>query len=296
MKKELKNIAVLGVFALLVLIGVGEKALATIGGPTYIYDFKYNPKDESVYYTESDYGGRGCPPMLSKTSLATGVSQKVYSCDQGEKLYDGKDYEVAIAEVRAQINAITQNFKNLVPISLKKNNIAIDLKFVRTENLNPEIDEIKNSVFSATVYQGDKKLTEMEISGCNTEQPFTFAGYAVPGFDKKIVLLLSTKGDCFEGGYIDESLLVVGGLNSINRESLNFYKSDEALVPNEGTLTVYENESVEVVNNGEVETPTETETEAEGEANMNLYIIFGVAALVLVVLGFVVGRMSKKQV
>ena len=186
MKKELKNIVALGIFAVFASLMLAEVASATVGGPTYIYDFKYNPKDESVYYTESDYGGRGCPPMLSKTSLATGVSSKVYSCDQGEKVYDGKDYDAAVAQVRSEINAITQNFKNLVPINLKKNDISIDLKFVRSENLSPEIDEIKNSVFKATIFEDGKKITETEVSGCNTEQPFTFAGYAVPGFDKKI--------------------------------------------------------------------------------------------------------------
>lgn len=291
MKKELKNIAVLGIFAFFALLISAEVASATVGGPTYIYDFKYNPKDESVYYTESDYGGRGCPPMLSKTSLATGVSSKVYSCDQGEKLYDGKDYDAAIAEVRAEINAITQNFKNLVPISLKKNNIYIDLKFVRTENLSPEIDEIKNSVFNVAVYQGDKKLGDSEVSGCNTEQPFTFAGYAVPGFDKKIVLLLSTKGDCFEGGYIRESLLVVGGLNSINKESLNFYKGNEALVPSEGTLTVYEGDSVNVGG----ETP-EAPPETPEKPKINMSVLLPIVAVLLLAAGFLVGWVSKKKV
>jgi hypothetical protein len=215
----------------------------------------------------------------------------VYSCDQGEKLYDGKDYDAAIAEVRSEINAITQNFKNLVLISLKKNNISIDLKFVRTEKMSPEIDEIRNSVFKASIFKDGKKITEAEISGCNTEQPFTFAGYAVPGFDKKIVLLLSTKGDCFEGGYIDESLLVVGGLNSINKESLNFYKSDQALVPNEGTLTVYEGDSVNVGG----ETP-EAPLETPEKPKINMSFLLPTVAVLLMAAGFLIGWVSKKQV
>ena len=64
---------------------VSENARATVGGPTFIREFKYNPLDESVYYIQTSESGRGCPPGLHKISLNTSQSQVVYSCDQGEK-------------------------------------------------------------------------------------------------------------------------------------------------------------------------------------------------------------------
>jgi len=37
--------------------GMVSNVQATVGGPTFIYDFKYNPQDESVYYkTVSESG------------------------------------------------------------------------------------------------------------------------------------------------------------------------------------------------------------------------------------------------
>jgi len=288
MNKNLKLItSILATFIfLLISLDIAE---ATVGGPTYIHNFKYNPQNESVYYIENDNGGRGCPPVLESISLATSKNQIIYSCEQGEKiLYSEKDYNTAILQISNKINDIISDFKDLTPINLRKNNISIDLQFVKSEKLSPEIDEIKNSIFSATIYQNSKKITEISLSGCNIDQPFTFAGYTVPGFEKKIVLLLSTKGNCFEGGYINESLLVLGGLDYVNKDYLNFYKGPTALVPNEGTLTVYEYDNIVV--NGLAQLPIE-QKEITTKSKSNLALI----ALASLVVGFLLGRIRKQS-
>ncbi len=215
---------------------------ATVGGPTLIYDFRYNPADESVYYTEQDSGGRGCPPELFKLSLNSGSTTVVYSCDRGF----AED-----ASPVSEIAAIVEGFKPLTPISLKKNSIEVDVDFVRAENYSPEFEEVVRRHFTATVHQRGNKVAELPITGCNLEQPFTFAGYAIPGFDKKIVLLLSTKGDCFEGGYTKETLHMVGGVGNLDKDfRYNSMKWGEALVPNEGTLVVFEVDSVGELGDG----------------------------------------------
>ena len=267
-------------FILLGVLFFASNAFATVGGPIFIYDFKYNPVDESVYYIEKSEGGRGCPPELLKISLNSGKSQVVYSCDEGEKLVGGNN----------AINKIIQNFKDLTPINLKENRISIDISFVNYEKMSPEDDWIKNANFIASVYQDNKKIIDFPISGCNLKQPFLFAGYAIPGFDKKIVLLLSTKGDCWEGGYTYETLHVVGGVNNLNKTNLtNFYKGSSALVPNEGTLMVFESEGLKNQNEEVVDPKSPT------DSNKDNGIMYAILAIILGLgLGYFFGKKSAK--
>ncbi len=280
---------------ILIAFFVANSALATVGGPTFIHSFKYNPLDESVYYIQNSESGRGCPPELMKLSLNSGKVSVALSCDQGEKIIEGNGYE--FSPIYAEIERRTQNFKSLTPINLKDNRISIDISFVNYTNISPEIAEIKNANFVASVYQDNKKVADFPITGCNQKQPFVFGGYAIPGFDKKIVLLLSAKGDCWEGGYIYESLNVVGGVNNLDKTYLsNFYKGPSALVPNEGTLVVYVSASLEPDapdwNNPKWrDNPTETDTDGIG----NLAIPYTIGLIILFVgLGYSIGRRVKK--
>lgn len=269
---------------------------ATVGGPTYINNFKYNPKDESVYYTQNDHGGRGCPPVLMKISLVDGKNETVYSCEKGEELlnaYLNNNYEFGLSKVREEINNIVSGFKDLNPIDLRKENINIDLNFEKSEKFPEDPEYVKNSVFNMTTYKDGKKVKENLVYGCNMEQPFTFAGYAIPGFDKKIVILLSTKGDCFEGGYIYESLIVVGGLDNLKKEYSNFYKGDGPLVPNEGTLTLYASDKVTTDNDkidGEQQEKDQSEPDSKYLLSNELKVIALVSFAVFVTLGFFMGR------
>lgn len=94
--------------------------------------------------------------------------------------------------------------------------------------------------FIASVYQNGKKIKEIPLTGCSINQPYTVQGYAIPGFNKKIVVLISGKNNCFEGGYIAELLYVVGGVDVLDRSvSGNFLKGPSALLPNESNLVMY---------------------------------------------------------
>lgn len=230
-----KNNLLLSVFLLLLSISIftTTKVNATVGGEIVIWDFKYNPVDESVYYMNASYGGRGCPPELMKTSLNSEKSTVLFSCDQAEKL--------GFEKVNSEIDKITKDFKPLTTLNLKTNNISVDVKFVKSENYSSEVNEIVRRYFTASIYQNSKKIKEFPITGCSLDQPFTFQGYSIPGFDKKIVMIMSAKGDCFEGGYIYETLHVVGGVDNLDKTpSGNFFKTTSPLTPNEGNLVVYE--------------------------------------------------------
>ncbi len=211
---------------------------ATTGGPTFVYELSYNPLDESVYYVQSDHGGRGCPPELFKLSLNSKTSTVVYSCDEAEKNPE---------PVSPKIASITAGFKYLIPVSLAKNNIEIDVAYASSSETFPGDSGPWRRTFTATVYQDGKKGDTFSLTGCSLEQPFLFEGYALPSFNKKLIILSSTKGDCMEGGYVREALHVSSVENVSDKNySAAYYKQNSALVPNEATLVVYENQKVEV--------------------------------------------------
>lgn len=235
----------LSTFLLILTISIftATKVSATVGGETLIYDFKYSPADESVYYIRIDGGGRGCPPELMKVSLNSEKTTVVFSCDKAEKLQS--------EQVGIEIDKITKDFKFLTPLSLKANDVSIDVKFIKVETYGSESNEILMRHFIAELYQNGKKIKEFPITGCSLDQPFTFQGYSIPGFDKKMIILMSAKGNCAEGGYISETLYVVGGVDNLDKTQVgNFFKGPTPLLPNEGNLVVYESDKSLTTNNG----------------------------------------------
>jgi hypothetical protein len=261
-------------------------AFATVGGPTTVYDFMYNPADESVYYTTTTAGGRGCPPELFKLSLNTEQSSVALSCNQGEAMK---------TDVGQYIRTITSSYKYLSSLSLKKNNIEIDVVYLDSQ---PLFEDASSADYFyrrlvARVYQNGIKVDEFPLRGCNLEQPFLFAGYSIPGFNKKIIILSSTKGDCVEGGYTYESLHVIGGVDALDKTSGNSYKTRSELVPNEETLIVYEGDTVQTerVPDEIVETtpkPNDAKPTTP-ESRDTLYRILTLSGITLVI-GFLFGR------
>ncbi len=245
-----------------VFLGASQ-ANATVGGPTYVYNLKYNPADTSLYYAEVSQSGRGCPPLLKKLSLTTNETTTVISCDQAEVLPAGG--------AEAEIRGITESFKDLTLVNLLKNSIEIDVTFVNEEKIAGE-DWVSKSNFLAKIYQNDILIAELPIVGCNKEQPFVFGGYAVPGLNKKLILLLSTKGDCWEGGYTYETIHRTDATIIDRTSGSNSYKTQGPLVPSESTLVVYEGELVN--NNGKLFT--------------------ALIAVAILIVGVVVGYRMKK--
>ncbi len=252
---------------------------ATVGGETLISTFKYNPTDESVYYIRQSSGGRGCPPELMKIGLNSEKIDTLFSCSDGEKLGGGSyDY---ISPASLKIKKIIEKFKDLTPLNLKDIGLQIDVNFVRAESYSSEIAEIVRRHFVASVYQNNKKIDEFAVVGCSLNQPFLFQGYAIPGFEKKIIILTSAKGDCFEGGYINETLSVVGNVSNLNKTGpMNFYKGMSPLVPNEGNLTVFEADKLN--------TP-----DAKSDFPTVTVVIISLACLFI---GGLIGRMLYKKI
>src|SRR5690349_10224986 len=102
----------------LVLVGLAVLATAlplsaTVGGPTYVYNTRFDTKTNSIYFTEHSQTGRGCLPVLKKLSAETGATETIYPCD-------GEVFDAAKRE--SEIDTYTTGFSYLSPLNLKKNN------------------------------------------------------------------------------------------------------------------------------------------------------------------------------
>jgi len=306
------------IFALFVLtLGLvslaPKEADATVGGPTYIYDFRYNPADESAYYIEQSESGKGCPPALVRLPLVSGISETVFSCDQGSDLLQTSGRRDSYSVVDEAIAEITRTFKYVTPISLKANNISIDVDFLKVNYVTPDSTEwVLSRDFAVKVFQQNKKVYEFTLTGCDLVQPFHFTGYAIPGFNHKMLLLTSRKSNCWEGGYVGEVLNVLSGIDILDRTyTEGAYKYKSILSPNESTLVVFENEKVEIPKTikdepaqiediftqeekGVVSNDIEEESGEEGEEGSNLLIVFSALVGGLLV-GYFLSRLVAKS-
>ncbi len=293
------------------LITLPTTAHATVGGPTTISDFKYNPEDESIYYVVTDDNGKGCPPMLYKIGLLSEQSESVYSCDMGFA-FRAENQNLS---VYSEFQIITEGFKPLSPINLTKNNIVIDVAYTGEGETNPV--GISKEV-TISVYQNGNKIDSFNATACNLEQPFNFQGYSIPGFEKKIALLLSAKRNCFEGGYIGETLHIINNISNLNKNtsgtSGNFYKTEAPLYPNENSLTVFTNSAAKEITIEEIniqkmpEAPNEVElpsVKADPETNTarnentstsnQTTLLTIIAVLLALIAGILIGKMAQKK-
>ncbi len=275
---------------------VARFAEATVGGPTYIYDFRYNPSDEAVYYISASQSGRGCPPILQKLPPRSGASENVVSCEQAEELLKGSvPGQWYPAPLMAKFEEITERFARLTPIHLSKNNISIDLDFSGTEGLHGAEAILRWTKFLATVYQNGRKVSEFPLVGCSREQPFTFAGYAIPGVPDRMMLLSSAKSDCFEGGYIGETLHIVEGIANLDTTYwTNFYKGNEPLIPSEVTLVIFEKDAVpgiaSVAENAREDDYVNGALPAKLLGGYGLGAVLALTAVIFMLVGIALGR------
>lgn len=258
---------------------------ATVGGPTTINDFKYNKADESVYYIVNSYNGRGCPPMLYKIRLESEENEVVYSCDEGEEFLQGNPQ----SSVYTRFNEITNGFKNLTPIHLKDNGIEIDVNYKGQGETNPVAESKRVEV---VVYQNGNKIDEFQTTSCNLEQPFIFEGYQIPGFEKKIILLMSAKRNCNEGGYIEETLHVINNVSNLDKTlTTNFYKTHEILTPDESSLIVFEQNTIKKDNIGNKD---EIGQGAKKESG-NQFLLMSIISVAFLLTGLFLGKLIYKK-
>src|SRR3989344_4455322 len=200
------------VLAIFSFLGLSEQILATVGGPTYISQIAYDTSNESVYYIENDYSGKGCPPIVHSVNLAKIKDIEVKTCDEVLKDFFS-NYNAPSGENEGKYNQYIadtyQDFSYIGSVSLKKNNIDINVEF-----LSEHFDESGYTMWSefrTIITQDNKEVAKLDFRGCTKDQPHIFEGYMIPNSDAMAVLI-SNKGDCFEGGYVTESLRIIKGI------------------------------------------------------------------------------------
>lgn len=187
-----------------------------MGGPILISEISHNASNNTIYYLVNDYGGKGCPPVIHSINLANKQDTRVKTCDEVLQEFFKDGSEENSQDYKQFISDFYQNLPHLGSVSLKNNNINIDV--------NPISERIENSEkywteFRATVTQDNKELGKIDFRGCDKEQPHTFEGYKIPNSDT-VAILISTKGDCFEGGYMRETLHLVEGIKYTESKKL----------------------------------------------------------------------------
>ena len=170
-----------------------EKVLATVGGPTYISSIAFKTPENFIYYTVHDNSGRGCPPNIHKIDLSIIKDFEVKSCTQVEQEFLSGEYEEGMQKYSQFITDTYQDLPYLGSVSLKKNNINIDVKFL-SEHI--ESNETFWSEFLAIITQDNKEVAKLNFRGCAEDQPHIFEGYRIPNSDV-MAILISNKGDCF---------------------------------------------------------------------------------------------------
>ena len=259
--------------------------LATVGGPTLVYDLKFDSKTNSVYYTVGEGGGKGCPPELRAISLDTNTPKVIYSCDDGLNQYG---YEQGQKE---KIDSFTSTFSMLRPINLRKNiiTVSIDVSGVET---SPDSSYVMQTNFVANIFQDGVKKISIPFSGCNADQPLIVDGYGVTGIQDKILLLFSGKRDCFEGGYVGETVHLVSGLRIFDGSPIYESKNTSPLVPHTGSIVAYFKETP--VDNFPTPEPVD-QLQIPNEVKGYPLVILVISSAFTLLVGVLLGKWKRKE-
>jgi hypothetical protein len=289
-KYILLAIIILATFSLLIL---GEKVFATVGGPTYISEIAYNASNNSVYYLENNYGGKGCPPVIHSINLTNNQDTQVKSCDEVFQEFFKNYSEENNQKYRQFISDFYRNLSYIGSVSLKKNNIDVN---VDTLSERVENSEKYWTEFRATLTQDNKEIAKIDFRGCDKEQPHIFEGYKIPNSDA-MAILISNKGDCFEGGYVRETLHLVRGIKYYDTNIIRSFKEASATEPNLGNMIVYASSKDVASNNTDTSTntsptqPTPSNQPTQQKNSATLLILLGVAIFIAgTLLGYLFGK------
>lgn len=277
----MKNTHIILLFLFISLVSFNSIANATVGGPTYIHSVQTDSQGKEVIYQTEDLGGRGCPPEIFSINIQTGAKNVLIDCDDTEN-FDAITNMAKLEETLAKFPIILNR------IDLLKNGISAVSKVVAEEKYDESKGNFGKTDFSVDILQDGTKKETFTYSGCTPGQPQVIEGYDIPN-STSIALVLSTKGDCFEGGYSMDRIFIVPNVKKTDTTPLST-KSDGDVTAKEGDLsfTATNNSSSEPTILEAIPMPTTTITE---RSPLNGYHI-AIGLLVLVILGLL-GRKKK---
>lgn len=276
-------------FAMFSVLAVGQKVLATVGGPAYISEIAFKAEDNSVYYKLTSHDETGCPTIIHRIDLNTLKDVEVKSCDQvlGEWRDGDGDYQQKYEQFQQDLY---KGIPYLGSVSLEKNNINVDVEAMSEETIDGEI--LWNE-FRATITQDNIKKGTIDFTGCSKDQPHLFEGYMIPGTNA-MAILISSKEDCFEGGYIRETVDVIKDVTYHDTTIVRDYKKESVTEPNTANMIVYASAGNIGTNttNTETNNPVTTASSQEKKSNLVMALFAGLILVVGAILGYIFKKRS----
>ena len=275
--------------AAIVIVGTGvitsERAHATVGGPTYVYNVRAaasagtEPK-ELMYVTHS-MSGKGCPPEIFTLNRETGARKILADCDDAKHEQVFKDtllkYPVALNRVHLPFNSI-----------------RAEVTVLGETAEDPDTYMGKRTDFRLDIFQNDIKIGTYTYAGCYPNQPHIIEGYSTPK-GTLVALIVSTISDCFEGGYTGETLY------SIKGATLHYDYPQVARGENEPAVADANNETGTILVTAQKKNevlPTASTTTLASQTPTSSFLLYNIilALLVIAVLVLTVKLRSKPQV
>lgn len=196
-------------------------AHATVGGPTLIDSIQYSSADkETIIYEQQSLSGKGCPPEVYSIDLPLGTKNKLISCSDADWT-NQTSYNARLESILAKYPSLLKH------INLSKNNISVQIIVTDQKAATQQNYYLESTDFRLDVYQNGEKKSSYIYSGCSPEQLHIIEGYIIPNVNI-LVLLISSKGDCFEGGYAREVLYTVPNIILYNQNPLPLKNNKEA--------------------------------------------------------------------
>ena len=124
-----------------------------------------------------------------------------------------------------------------------------------------------------------------------------FEGYRIPDTDS-MVILISNKGDCFEGGYVNESLSIINGIKYYDTNIVRSIKEASATEPNLGNMVVYAKTDTATINNNLDDTPLtdlSITTSSPQKNSVAETILIAIIFIIGITLSYFVGRKSSRS-
>lgn len=210
---------------------VSELALATVGEATILSHFVYDEKEKLAYYVVSGMVGQ-----VWQYNPRSGEIKKIIST-AGQ--FPGSIDEEGVKKFE---EFLLRPFKPLSRIDLRKNGIDIEVSAISQvrfrdgvtgEFFTGDIDPVN---LVAKITQNNQEKGEIKFIGCFWsieympdgsfidrdfyELGINFDGFYIPD-SNAILLLVSAKGWCHEGGYLRERAFPVTDLNITNPQPLS---------------------------------------------------------------------------
>lgn len=208
-----------------------HSANATTGGPTYIKNIQTGNTNIEIIYEVKNLGGRGCPPEIYRFNLNTNKQDILISCND-------EDADTNATNYARKLENIFSMYPNILErINLNSNNI--DASFSNADKTKFDIDKGNpgNTNFTLDIFQDNDRKATVNFKGCNPDQKHIIEGYRVPN-SRNIVIVVSSTGDCWEGGYIYERLFVVRDINIYDITPLPI-QGERPAISDIGNITIW---------------------------------------------------------